>query len=114
MKKKGATFIEHSNSIERNFGYERYKLNNTRVDVFSMAYGKGCQKECKDLCGEGIRFTRVVYNGDVKPCFNKTIGKITNDSSDEEMKNIIKSSQDYLKSILSEVHMIDSQHFENG
>jgi hypothetical protein len=105
---KGGRFISRSKDIARNFGYDQYDVNGTRVDVFSMVFGSGC-KNC-NKCGEGIRFTRVVYDGDVKPCFSKTLGKLSNDSSDAEIQQSISKSINYLSDSLKDVHYIDSQY----
>jgi cyclic pyranopterin phosphate synthase len=107
---KGGKFITQSRDLANNFGYDQYEIDGTRVDIFSMVHGKECQK-CEKSCGEGLRFTRISYDGDVRPCFHKSIGRLSDDSSDAEIQGILKESIRYLCELLTDVDHIDSRFF---
>ena len=112
---KGARYVGTSTGKAANYGYEQYILNGTRVHVLNMVYGGGCCERYRlGLCGEGIRYPRLVYTGEIKPCLHKSIGIIKNDSTDKEIIDLLRASQNHIQRISSEPYLLDSNQWGNN
>lgn len=107
--KNGAEYVARSEGGEVNYGYEQFLVNKTRVHVLDMIYGGGCCDRFQaDQCGEGIRYPRIVYTGEVKPCLHQGIGSISNESSDLEIANLLEESRRYIRNLAQKPFYLDS------
>ena len=94
----GAEHIATSATGDVNYGYEQFLVDKTRVHVLDMLYGGGCcDRFFSGQCGEGVRYPRITYSGDIRPCLHKSIGKISNESSDSEIRDLLIKSQRFIR-----------------
>ena len=77
--------------------------------VLNMLYGGSCCDRFKSgQCGEGIRYPRVVYTGEVKPCLHWGSGIINNDSSDLEIGDILEKAKQFIRGLSTKPYTLDS------
>lgn len=104
----GAEYVKRSSGGSVNYGYSQYDYQGTRVHVLNMLYGGGCcDRYKKGFCGEGIRYPRIIYTGEVKPCLHKTVGVIRNNSTNEEIGGLLGASKDFLNGLSKLPYTID-------
>ena len=103
---------EHSDSSSgggANYGYEQFTLGSAKIHVLNMLYGGGCCDRFQtEECGEGIRYPRVIYTGEVKPCLHLGIGSINNNSSDLEIGGILVAARQFIRKLGVEPYTLDS------
>lgn len=107
--KNGAQHTASSTGDGVNYGYEQFTVGQTRVHVLNMLYGGGCCDRFKSgQCGEGIRYPRVVYTGEVKPCLHCSSGVINNNSSDREIGDILEKAKQFIAGLSIKPFTLDS------
>ncbi|MDD5041923.1 MAG: radical SAM protein [Candidatus Peribacteraceae bacterium] len=100
LLRHGAEHVTTGEGTGVNYGYEQFIVDRTRVHVLDMIYGGGCcDKFRMEQCGEGIRYPRIIYTGEVNPCLHQTIGKISNESSDQQIEDILEKAKQFLRSL---------------
>ncbi|MFH0860740.1 MAG: radical SAM protein [Candidatus Altiarchaeota archaeon] len=107
--KNGAKHVRTSEGRENNYGYDQYTLNGALVHVLNMIYGGGCCDRYKTgQCGEGIRYPRLVYNGEIKPCLHVTTAIITDKSTKKEIREKLTETQKYVQTISRSPYYLDT------
>lgn len=97
LLKNGAEHAASSCGGGINYGYEQFIVGQTRVHVLDMVYGGGCCERFRsDHCGEGIRYPRVVYTGEIRPCLHQSMGHICDESPDAEIARILGEAKQFL------------------
>ena len=107
--KRGGEHVRTSEGVDNNFGYDQYSINGALVHVLNMVYGGGCCDRFKNgLCGEGIRYPRLVYNGEIKPCLHVTTSKISDESKKEEIIEKLYDAKMYIRGLSKHPYKIES------
>ncbi len=98
--KNGAQHTASSTGDGVNYGYEQFIMGITKIHVLNMLYGGGCCNRFRlGQCGEGIRYPRVIYTGEVKPCLYSGVGVIKNDSTNLEIGQVLEEAKQFIRGL---------------